>query len=490
MFEHGRLFIVLDSFDEIPAVLDVDERSWLIHKLSEVIYRFLAGAHESRGILASRVFRRPTRSFDAKTILAIRPFTEVKIVETLRKSLSYDESLIKLLFNERQEFIPIARNPFTAALISSYAKQHGNTLPSTQSELYSSYINHRLDACKDKIKSKALTVEKVFQSSIQIAHVMLRTEALGLEAAIKQLQTNLPGEPVQDVADILRYARLGRLGGGDEKRFSFVHRRFNEYFVVQNLKQSPETVPYDAIPTDSRWRDALVLYCEIAEEKYARVIAGACWVEIRNVAKAELNMAEPQYLRAVHCLRFLKDAFRSRVNLISSFRSKLANVIDAELLHGSNLLSKKIAVEAVGLLKAKRIDAVLLRALEINNRWINEIAFKSCHYLPRLSPHLTRRLMRYIDTIEMWSFVRRRRELMLSLTLSNVFSHLKWFCYWRIVDIYCFLIGVVIFSVLTRGFFLVVVCVGFVVHLLAGRLRQRGSLNLVVDVRNLIALVG
>jgi hypothetical protein len=88
MFENGRLFIVLDSFDEIPSVLDVDEKSWLIDKLSDIIYRFLAGAHESRGILASRVFRRPTNKFDARTILEIRPFTETKIISTLEKSLS------------------------------------------------------------------------------------------------------------------------------------------------------------------------------------------------------------------------------------------------------------------------------------------------------------------------------------------------------------------------------------------------------------------
>jgi hypothetical protein len=84
MFENGRLFFILDSFDEMPLVLDVDERSWLIHKLSEVIYLFLAGAHESRGLLASRIFRHPTEEFDAKTILEIRPFTESKIVESLK----------------------------------------------------------------------------------------------------------------------------------------------------------------------------------------------------------------------------------------------------------------------------------------------------------------------------------------------------------------------------------------------------------------------
>ncbi|MFN2284515.1 MAG: hypothetical protein ACK2UQ_08835, partial [Anaerolineae bacterium] len=87
MMEHGRFFIVLDSFDEIPAVLDTDNSSELIDKLSDVLYRFLAGSHESRGILASRIFRKPTQSFQAGTTLELRPFTESKIIETFNKSL-------------------------------------------------------------------------------------------------------------------------------------------------------------------------------------------------------------------------------------------------------------------------------------------------------------------------------------------------------------------------------------------------------------------
>lgn len=53
MFENGRFFFVLDSFDEIPSVLDVDESSWLIDRLSSILYNFLAGAHESRGFILS-----------------------------------------------------------------------------------------------------------------------------------------------------------------------------------------------------------------------------------------------------------------------------------------------------------------------------------------------------------------------------------------------------------------------------------------------------
>lgn len=34
MLDDGRLFLLLDSFDEIPAVMDADERSWLVMQLS------------------------------------------------------------------------------------------------------------------------------------------------------------------------------------------------------------------------------------------------------------------------------------------------------------------------------------------------------------------------------------------------------------------------------------------------------------------------
>lgn len=441
MFEDGRLFLVLDSFDEIPAVLDVSENSWLIDKLSDVIHRFLAGGHESRGVLASRIFRRPTDKFAAKTILEIRPFTELKIVATLKKSLFYDEALVKHLFTERQELIPIARNPFTAALISSYAKDHDNTLPYTQAQLYSSYIFQRLEACKEKIQQKNLTNEKLIACAIDIADLMFTTETLGLEASIKDLKARLPAYPVEDVINILKYARLGRLGAGDEQRFSFVHRRFNEYFVVQRLRERPEKVPRDSIPTDSRWRDALVLYCEVAEESIATQIAEYCWSEIKQVSDRDLDMSDPQYLRSVHCLRFLKEAFRKRLNCIDSFRSGLATFINHQITNHSNLLSPKLAVEAVGLLKTQDIESSLTKALNIDNHWIDETALRSCSYLSHLSKDLSIKLMLSIENINPFTFFKRRKELLFSLKLSNVFSHLRKFCLWRLVDFYAVNLG-------------------------------------------------
>ncbi|HQU84507.1 MAG TPA: NACHT domain-containing protein [Pyrinomonadaceae bacterium] len=448
MFENGRLFIVLDSFDEIPFVMDVDEKSWLIDSLSDVIYRFLAGMNESRGILASRIFRRPTDKFDAKTIFEIRPFTEKKIVESLQKSLYYDENLINLLFNERQEFISVARNPFSAALIASYAKEHNNTLPQTQSELYSSYIERRLESCRERMEKKKLTAEKVFKVAVEIADVMLTTKNLGLEASRGELRQAIQDKSVDDVIDILKYARLGRLGGGDEQRFSFVHRRFNEYFVVQRLIELPNKIPQDAIPTDSRWRDALVLYCEVASEAEARKIADYCWSEISKLAENDIDLNDPQYLRSVHCLRFIKEAFRARLDCIDSFRSELADFILEQINEDNNLLSIKLSVEAVGLLEEKDIDSALVKALKINNNWINETAIKSCHYLPSLSKELKNNIIEHFNSIRLLKFYEKRKEILFSLNLSSVFDDIRTFCYWRLVDCYLlFLVAAFLFII-------------------------------------------
>ncbi|NER20580.1 MAG: NACHT domain-containing protein [Symploca sp. SIO1C2] len=233
MLLHGRFFIILDSFDEIPAVLDEQENSWLIDKLSDITHRFLCGATQSRGLLASRFFRKPTSKFDVKTTLEIRPLTENKIIKLLQKSLSYDQSLVRRIFKERQEFVPIARNPFTATLISSYAQDHDNNLPQNQADLYASYIERNLEASMDRIQKNQLTKEKVIKFSIDVSDMMLTSQTSGLEASISELKARFPNYPVEKVIDVLKYARLGRLGSGDENQFSFVHRRFNEYFVVR-----------------------------------------------------------------------------------------------------------------------------------------------------------------------------------------------------------------------------------------------------------------
>lgn len=427
LYETGRLYFILDSFDEIPAVLDEQENSELIHQLSEVIFKFLKGARavSSQGILSSRIFRKPTQEFQVKTILEIRPFTEAKIIETLKRSGQFSEGLVHLLFKERVELVPVARNPFSATLISEYAEHNNNQLPANQTEMYSSYIEITLDSCMDRIERRNLSKEAIIDCSIEIADKMF--QKYGLEAPVSELRREISRYPVDDVIDVLKFARLGRGGISDENRFSFVHRRFTEYFAVQEIIADVKMIDMESIPTDSQWRDALVLYCEVAEESKATAIAEFCWNMIKTTD-------DPQDLRVIHCMRFLRDAFKGRLECIQSFRGDLAEYIYAHIDEDSNMISLKLAVETVGLLEDKDIDRCIVKAMDLGNSWINETAFKSCRHLPKLSKGLEKKIIKYLDSILLNDLFKQKNELRFSLSLSDGFKKVKTFLNFKLLN--------------------------------------------------------
>ena len=280
MLEAGRFFFILDSFDEVPEVLDEKENSELIENLSEAIFQFLNGAHESRGILASRNYRRPTSSFRAEAILEIRPFREEQILHHFRSVVHNGDEYVKKLFLTKPHFIPLMRNPFIAALISRYADQNEGVLPESQSRLYRDYIDNRLSACSERIEKAGLQREQIFEASIEIAEAMFGQANYGLEMPVHELKSKLKSFPVESVTDILVFAKLGRISRSNS--FGFVHRRFAEYFAVQKLLRNSADIRLDAIPQDSRWRDSMVLYCELAGEEEAKRIATFCSFRCRS----------------------------------------------------------------------------------------------------------------------------------------------------------------------------------------------------------------
>jgi len=446
MFDSGRLFIILDSFDEIPSVLDVDESSWLINQLSSSIYQFLSGAHESRGILSSRIFRKPTQNFQAQCVLEVRQLSELKVKEVFKRSLFYNEKISDSLFKERQELVPIAKNPFIAALILNYAKENENTLPMNQSELYANYLNSRLRSACNRIQKKGLTSEKILSVATEIAYKMFSSSS-GLEISVEQLNEHYKDLPIDDILEVLTYCRIGRIGTTTEKRFSFVHRRFNEYFVAKKMLENND-IPIESIPTDSRFRDALVLYCEVAPEVTAKRIADYCWLEIKRVSSQNITFTDPQYLRAIHCIRFLKDAFRSRTQCVSEFQDGLAEYILNLIKESENIIAIKQSIEVVGLLKVNDVDNIILKAFQIENEWLNETALKSCRYLPSLTVDLEHKILTFLFRMNPFKFFKRRKEILFSLSFSDGFSQIKRYCSLRIIDIYLLIFSLILQTVI------------------------------------------
>jgi NACHT domain len=412
LYDTGKLYFILDSFDEIASVLDENDNSWLIQELSSVIFKFLKGAEgkDSQGILSSRIFRKPTREFQTKTILEIRPFSEDKIVTALKRTNILTEETLRILFKERSELVPIARNPFTASLLAEYIETHQGILPQNQAELYVSYIDQTLEKCKDRIARKGIDKATIKRCSMLLAKEMF--DNYGLEVPINALRAKYPHEPIEEVVDILKFARLGRLGTGDDTLFSFVHRRFTEYFYVQVMLEENKDLDLKAIPQDSNTRDALVLYCEIAPFEKAQEIANFCWNTV-------VSINNPTDLKSVHCLRFLNDAFKGRIECLEDFRDELGNYIKQQISSQNSVVLIKIAVESVGLLKPDTMENCLIKAFGINDTWISETALKSCRYITQMSESLKEKILYSIENMEDWLFWKNSKDNIFNLKLLN-----------------------------------------------------------------------
>lgn len=413
LWRSGRLFFIFDSFDEMSELLDADEDSDVINALSDVISRFIRTHPLSRGVLASRVFRRPTQAFRAQKLLEIRPLSEASITDALNRYPEFDEPLRRKLFTQRPDLIPLARNPFMMALLGTWVKAKRD-LPISQPQIFEGYINVRLDACAARLKRAGISAERVKLVSMELAWFVFKSSVFGLEAPVKLISQHFKSAEVDAVVDVLDYARIARVTQGEDKSFAFVHRRFLEYFVTVKLLSRPEDVPISHIPTDSRGRDVLVLYAQLCDEEEAIRIAQLCWDEIIT------NFSDPELrLRAIHCLRFIIDAFGARRNVIAHFEEALSAFVMDHVTKGESLIMAKICLEATGLLSESKAAPVLLVAISGQDSWLQETAFRACRQLPKMNPALQESLVSYVMNIPDPDFWSSRKSLLLSLSLSD-----------------------------------------------------------------------
>jgi NACHT domain len=430
LWEHGRLFFIFDSFDEIPQLLDANEESWLIDELSALISRFIQTTKSSRGLLASRVFRRPTQKFLSQKTLDLRPLTEQKIIQGLSRFPAFKGDLRSKLFRSRLDLVPLARNPFLMALLGEWVAIN-NDLPNSHAELYQSYLSKRLALCSGKMRAFGLTESQVLDGAVKIANFVFQSEQFGLEAPIQMIEANVAHEQIGSVLEILSYARIARVSAADPKSFAFVHRRFIEYFVTKELLQNPSSLPTEHIPTDSRGRDALVLYAQLCSDEEAKRLANFCWTEIKK------NFLLPKaHLRAIHAFRFLVDAFRSRKSVVDSLEKELADFIESNLKPSKSILFAKISLEGVGLLSDARSVEILKTAFEMKNPWLQETAFRACRQLAKVDSLLEDALKQYIVRMSPFSFWRARSEILFSLSLSESLKGVWQTARWRMFNVF------------------------------------------------------
>jgi hypothetical protein len=445
LLSRGRLFLILDSFDEIPAVMDSDERSELVLQLSDVIARTARSGATGRTVLASRPFRRPRFSLEDTgrrpsarrnmPVFELRPFSDIKIAKAIDQAakdplrpLSNPAAVKHALFHDRPDLSSILRTPFMLGLTIDYWEAHPGKMPATQAELYESFIERSLRRAESVIRKHALDKNALHACASAIAREMFESDDYGLDIPVRKLCKRLPDLPVLPAVTALRQAHIARPSESDS--FSFVHRRFHEYFLIDHFHANPDKLPYEAIWGDTRWREGFALYCEIAPEPIAKDIVRCC--SMLFLAKAGDGIGEQTavyqsavYRRALHSLRFLATAFRARREAVEEIEPLLALQIQTNV-RGEDLLLAKHSIEASGLLSEKSAQDVVTTALSSGSSWLTETAFHASRHLPRISLKnqllVTQRLLRTAPAEQLKTY----RDIMFSLQSTAGLSLARW----------------------------------------------------------------
>ncbi len=438
-----RILLVLDSFDELPPLLDADERDVRLKLFSRALER-LFSQNSYRGVLASRHYRRPVRPFAAAVTLVVKPLDDARLFTLLRtrcKDLSLER--LEALFRDRPDLVAVARNPFVSTLLVSFlnhaAEHGGGGFPANQAEIFSAFIqNHLTHACMQSLPH--VDPRQIREVAEALGRQVF--ESSNLEIKISGLPQELRGGDSASLIDAMVRLRFLRRGAETLGTISFAHRRFAEYFAACDSISRGQELPTDSIPADSKWREALVLYCQLVPEAQARAVAEECWRKLRPLFDLRPSSGSDEgYVMHLY-LRFLMEAFQHRSVLRADEQADLARYLETSLnrkIKGKvfDLLLAKRNVEAIPLCSQADMSELLAKALAWDDSWIRETALRTCRYAVIENPLLLSEVMKYVSRLTGRQIFKQRHELAILLGLSKATSGVLNYIHLRLIELWC-----------------------------------------------------
>lgn len=427
MLEEGRWYFIFDSFDEMPCLAGTADCQELIDTISSLLYELMDNTNKTGGIIASRPHKAPNEKVGANVMLKLQRFDDIRIQKMLKKYLMRAEEVVNELFGKREDLTALCRNPFCLSLLIEYAHNNGLQLPENQMDLYRDFIDTRLEKCKGRIENEKLTINSVLDIAKKIALLMFQSTEYGLEYPLAKIEETINSEHVKRSIDILEYAKICRVGG-ENKAVSFVHRRFQEFFLMEGAidgKLEINTSYYQDIINNARLRDALVLYCEIADEKKSNEIAQFCWSTIKKNECSIDNIQKKECLEVVHALYFLAEAFRNREKVLEATRKDLYRFIIENIGTETDVVVQRAMVSCMVLLDQNQLANLVLKVFCLDNQYLCDVVIENCRTIKEINYKIEEKIMSYIGEMKLKIFWERFRNIHFSLSLSREFKHIK-----------------------------------------------------------------
>ena len=429
MLDNGLWYFIFDSFDELPCLMGREANDELIGHLSNLLNTFLLIRCQHGGVIASRLFRSPSESLNANVTLRLQPFNDYKIRTMLRKHAVLSKELEHNLFFKRDDLVAVCRNPFYLSLLINYLRQqNGDNLPDNQMGLYQSFVEDRLRRCTTRILEEGLTIQQVLNAAKDLAIHMQNTSNKGLERKADDLPVRKDGLPWKKLLSMLAYARLCRYGG-ENYTVSFAHRRFQEYFVVQDIcEQGSQIVSeeYISITNNSGMRDALVLYCEVAPEEAVQEIAAYCWEVVQQLIESRSSISNPGSVELVNTLYFMAEAFRNRRSVMNTFLKSFQNLLMETISSKTDFVVQHAMSECMVLFSQKQLQSYILRILSLGNSILSEVVLMNCRAIrAKLNYQVNSEIADFFLKLPTRKFLLRFRNTDYSLSLSPKLRYIR-----------------------------------------------------------------
>lgn len=410
--EDGLWLFLFDSFDETPAILGAAEAGPIIDQYADAIEGFI-GVGRSRGIIASREFRGPSRL--GWPLFRVMPLTRKRKVLLIRRA-DLEDNAEQLLLGElgvvESSVQQLADNPLFLSLVCEYVRDHATT-PESVHAVLESYVMSRLTRDQDRIESRfTITTDTARAVAEEMAFQMFVSPELGLtvsrEVIVDRVTQRLDHEPDETRAaiDALIYSKLAKVTEGDGA-VGFAHRRLHEYFATCVVIRDRTRISPRELLTNGRWRETAVAVMQTQPPEATTELLVETEALFRDGDEAATGQ-RPWRPGVLHVLDLVANGLKPDQLATHPIGDVVREILEHAWENGDRL-DKKWVIELCAAAGTEHALDYLTRAFDGESFWLRNQAYVQVRRVGDASTRLEPQIRQMLADMSLGGTLRRER---------------------------------------------------------------------------------
>ena len=238
---------------------------------------------------------------------------------------------------------------------------------------------------------------------------------------MKNLKTTIDWQSGIKLLERSGLCRIGKNENGKDM-ISFVHRRFQEYFLVESWQAHGKIlteVDYGCILDNIGPLDALVLYCEVAETEQVRETARFCWRAVLDGVEDREKLT-PESVRMVYALQFMAEALPGRKEeAMADFAGEFETLVKESVRKDTHERINLAFVQSMILFSQELLQDVVLQVFQIGNKWLSSEVIANFQIIKKPEKTVDLKFCEYFLSIPGIVFLKTYQDVRFALKLRK-----------------------------------------------------------------------